>query len=294
MKKILSIAFLTCMVFFAFGQQKAFTVMAVQGSAKIGANAVAIGQQIDATATIAVPNGAYVGLLHQSGNPLELKVPGNVPLEKYHKGFLEGKKSFQDKYMAYVVDGLSGEDNGNYMQNMGITGSVERAISNNEIVIPLPYKTWLVADQFDISWMDKGQGANYKVHVKNMKEETLLSVDGKGKDAKIDLSSLTLEKGQYVLLSVEDESGKRKSNTVHIYIPKQEEKSNLVAEMNAAKGALDMQSSIGCSAYAKICEGNKLYIAAESAYRKAKELSPDIEFYSKSYNAFIDGVLASN
>ena len=294
MKKFLYSFLLVMLAVVVLAQDKAFTVMAVQGSVKNGTAAVNIGQQISSTSTIDVAAGGYLGLLHQSGNPLELKNPGSVPLAKYHKGFLEGKKSFQDKYMAYVVDGLAGDDNSSYMQNMGVTGSVERAISNNEIVIPLPSKTWLKGNEFSVSWMDKVKAKQYKVFVKNMKEETVLELENTSNSVSVNLSEVVKEKGQYLLLSVEDGEGKRKSNVVHIYIPTEEESTLLTEEMNAAKGALNMNSSVGCSAYAKICEGNKLYIEAEMAYKKAKELSPEIDFYKKSYQAFIEGVLASN
>jgi len=128
-------------------QDKVFTVMAVQGSVANGGKTVSVGSQLGSNAVLTLGDKSYVGLLHKSGNSVEFKTAGNYELKTQHDKLASKTKGFQQKYMDYVVNGVTAKNSGgSYQRNMSVTGSVDRALAKNEIIIPLPMKVTLITD----------------------------------------------------------------------------------------------------------------------------------------------------
>ncbi|MES2628185.1 MAG: hypothetical protein V4616_04375 [Bacteroidota bacterium] len=293
MKKLLPIFTLLLLQISLFAQDKAFTVMALQGKATANGKPVSIGQQLNADASLVLNDAAYVGLLHKGGNSLEFKTKGTYPLKPFNEKLSSSSKGFQQKYMDYVVTGMTKKSGGSsYQKNMGITGSVDRALAKNDIIVPLPSKVTLINSKMSVDWMDETQDGKYQVIVKNMKEEPIFQVGVASKSATLDLSSLNLEPEQYYLLTIYAADGDRKSNTVGFYVPTIEEKTALITDFESVNSALDLETSIGLMAYAQFCEQKGLYLDAYQAYKKARQLSPDVAYFDTVYKEFVDDVVA--
>lgn len=293
MKKLNAIIVFLSIVLGMNAQEKVFTVMAVQGKVSMAGKNLTIGQQISSDASIVLNEASYVGFLHKSGNPIEFKTKGNYNLKTYHDKLLAAGKGFQQKYMDYVVTGMTKKaDNSTYQQNMKVTGSVERALAKNEIIIPLPQKVVLLGNQFEMEWMDDSGSEEYTVVVKNMKEEELVRLSTSNKFITVELKDLQLEPQQYYLVSVSNLKSTRKSNVVNFYIPSANEKTTLSNDLEIISTSLDLSSSVGQMAFAQICEEKKLMIEALKAYRKAKDLSPDIDYFATAYKDFVNDIVA--
>jgi len=274
-------------------QDKVFTVMAVQGSVANGGKTVSVGSQLGSNAVLTLGDKSYVGLLHKSGNSVEFKTAGNYELKTQHDKLASKTKGFQQKYMDYVVNGVTAKNSGgSYQRNMSVTGSVDRALAKNEIIIPLPMKVTLITDKFGVEWMDEAKDQTYTVVVMNMKEEPVAKFESTTSSAQVDLSQIALETEQYYLMTVYSKNGKRKSNTVNFYVPSANEKKQLMDELREVTESLDLESSVGLAAFGQICEDRKLLLEALQAYKKAKELSPDIDYFSNTYKNFLDEVVA--
>ncbi len=293
MKKLVPFIALMILQLSIFGQDKMFTVVAVQGKASVGGKNLAIGQQIAGDAAVLVSEASYLGVLHKSGSPVEFKTKGSYNLKTYNDKLASNGKGFQQKYMDYVVNGMTKKsDNSAYQKNMGVTGSVDRALAKRDIIVPLPEKVTLMEPSIDLEWMDEAKVPEYIVTVRNMKEEKLMSSSSMNKSAHVDLKGIELEQQQYYLVTITNKEGNRKSNTINFYIPSADEKAALTNDLADIKSSLDMNSSIGLVAYAQICEEKGLYMDALHAYRKAKELSPDVDYFNTTYKEFVDDIVA--
>lgn len=276
------------------GQDKTYTVVALKGQVNNGGKKLAIGQTLPADATVEVSDASYIGMIHKSGNPLEFKARGSYQLKSYSEKLAASNKGFKEKYMDYVVNGMTKKTGSSaYQNNMKVTGSVDRAIARNEIIIPLPTKVTLLTNQFDLEWMDAKTANQYEVLIKNMKEEKIGSLTTGSTTVGMDWGQFTLEPEQYYLVSIRDASNNRKSNVVNFYIPSEKERADILKELTEIVETMDMNSSVGCMAYGQICEEKGLLLEAFRAYKKAKDLSPDEDTYSKAYQDFMDGIVAS-
>ncbi len=292
MKKFVSFLLL-CFSLNLVAQDKVFTVMAVQGTVAHGSKSVNIGSQLAADAVLTVNEGSYVGLLHKSGNSVEFKTKGTYELKAQHDKLAAKTKGFQQKYMDYVVSGVTAKNQGGaYQKNMKVTGSVDRALAKIDILIPLPTKVVLINEKFQLEWLDEVKSQSYTVLITNMKEEPVAKVESAGNSAEVDLSGIVLETEQYYLTTVSSQAGKRKSNVVNFYIPSATEKKQLLQDLESITSSLDLNTSVGLVAYGQLCEDRKLMLEALQAYRKAKDLSPDIDYFKTTYRNFMDEMVA--
>ncbi len=294
MKKLVALFLSLVFSVALMAQDKVFTVMAVQGAVTNGGKTVGVGSQLSSNAVLTLGDRAYIGLLHKSGNSVEFKAAGNYDLKAQHDKLASKTKGFQQKYMDYVVSGVTAKNGGgSYQRNMSVTGSVDRALAKNEIIVPLPMKVTLINENFGISWMDEAKDQTYTITVTNMKEEPVAKFESSSSSAQIDLSQVALESEQYYLLTVTSQNGKRKSNTVNFFIPGNAEKKQLMDELKEVSESMDLETSVGLAAYGQICEDKKLMLEALQAYKKAKELSPDVDYFNTQYKNFLDEVVAA-
>lgn len=267
-------------------QDNIFTVLSLKGDVTYGEKKLATGQIIKGDNALVIGSNSYVGLIHKSGKPVELKAAGTYQMDKLIGMVKESDGNFSSQFVAYLGKEMGGSDDGNYQSNMTVTGSVERAMKHHGILIALPQKTTLIDSNFNLSWMDTATSKNYQVKVYDMVEDVVYETTSTTNNTSLDLSSVSLEEEEFYIVEVLQ--GKRVSNRIHLYIPNADEK----ADLNNQIAGLNNSSMtvIEKIAAAKFLASLGLHIEASAMYSSALKKDENdaaknaFEHYLTSYN----------
>ncbi len=280
----------TVAVFGQTGPDYAFKVLANKGAneVKVGSawSAVKTGASLKKEDEIKVTENSYLGLVHSSGKPMELKQAGTYKVADLAAKMGAGS-SVLVKYTDFILSSNSADAKKN---RLSATGAVHRGFTSINVFMPDNQYANVYNNLVIINWDVTKVKGPYVVIIKNMFDEELLVKDTNEGTVQIDLNDPKFAGESALLVDVKTKAN-QKSKT--------EDPSHLIKRMSPAEQAkvkkalqeisieVKDETALNKLILAGFYEENKLLIDATTAYEQAIKLAPDVPSYKEAYEEFL-------
>jgi hypothetical protein len=266
------------------GQDYAFRVMASKGTNEVKSGdswqAVKPGSSLKTGDELKLAENSYVGLIHVSGKPVEVRDPGTHKVADLAKNIGPGQ-SVLNKYTDFILSSnAEGKKN-----KLSATGAVHRG-SAGDITVFLPENQY--SDVFNttavVNWESPKAGGPYVVVLKNMFDDELAKYETPETSLQINLAAPELVNESAILIEVSSKAD-----------PKSKSEQKLIKKMNAtqsdkvkkelAEMGTDVTNETAINKYilAGFYEEKKLYIDAITAFEQAIKLEPAYKEYYEDF-----------
>jgi tetratricopeptide (TPR) repeat protein len=245
------------------------------------------GTQLPANAKIMLGENAVVELTNSKNQTITLNKAGIYTMNDLSGDFKSDNSSLAQRYLTYVFNEMANKSDSR-TASLAITGSVERSLNDEVISIYCPESTYIMSKETSFKWDAKNPGESYKVVVKNLFDEEVISQVVDGNEANLDLTKIEFEEDAiYKFIVVDPANPSNKSSELILRIPTQEELTHINNDLNEMEKEADSSSPLYYALLAKYCKVNGLYADAVSNYEKALALAPDSEIIKMEYESFL-------
>jgi len=286
--KFLIVAGFSVMSTLVFGQDYAFKVLANKGSNEVKSGdswqALKTGASLKSGDEIKVAENSYLGLVHVTGKPMEIKQANTYKVSDL-SAKVSGGVSVLNKYTDFILSSNSAESKKN---RLSATGAVHRGS-------PEDIKLYLPENQFSsiynttvfLNWESKGVGP-FVVTLKNMFEDELLRVETAETSLEVSLADPKFASESAILVEVKSKADAKSVSEQHLIkklsADDQKRIKGLLGDINAE---VKDQTALDYLILAGFYEENKLLIDAITSYEKAIKLAPDVPSYKEAYEEFL-------
>jgi hypothetical protein len=275
-----------------FGQgDYAFKVLANKGTNEIKSGdtwmAVKTGASLKASDELKLSENAYIGLVHASGKPLELKTAGQYKVADLASKVATGT-SVLNKYTDFILSSNSAEAKKN---RLSATGAVHRGTPGEAkaiaVYLPDNTKSNVYNNTAIVNW-EEANGP-YVVTLKNMFDEDIQVIETPETSVQLDLSAPKLASESTIIVEVRSKTANAKAKAnQHILkrlTPAQAEAiKKELTEVNAQAGE---ENALSKFILAGFYEQHNLFIDAITAYEQAIKMAPDVPSYKEAYEEFL-------
>jgi hypothetical protein len=270
---------------FAIGQDYAFKVMANKGSNEVKSGdtwtPLKTGASLKSTDELKLVDNAYIGLIHATGKPLEMRQSGSYKVADL-AAKVGGGSSVINKYTDFILS-----SNAETKKNkLSATGAVHRATETAAIKLMLPEK---YADVYNstavINWDGSKATGPYVVVLKNAFDEQLAKFETPETTITLDLSDAKLASEVVILVEVSSKNNPKQISKQHM-IKKMSgaDKEKVKVSLTNISGEVSEPTALNKFILAGFYEENNLLIDAIVAYEEAVKLEPS---YRESYDEFL-------
>ena len=289
-KNILSLAIALVVGISAFAQGS-FKVLSAKGENVLqkGGTYVPLGTgaQLPSNAKIMIGENGLVELSNSNNQTVTLNAPGIYTMNDLAGDFKADNSSVAQRYLSYVFNEMASESDSR-TSNLAITGSVERSLNDASISIFSPESTYIMSKETSFKWAAENPGSSYKVVVKNLFDEEVISMVVEGSSASLDLTQIEFEEDAiYKFLVVDPSNPDSKSGELILRIPTKTEAELISNDLSEIQKDADENSPIYHALMAKYYKSNGLYVDAVAHYEKAIELAPESDAFKIEYEAFL-------
>jgi len=274
---------------FATAQDYAFKVLANKGSntMKSGADWVPLktGATLKDGDELKVVENAYLGLVYNSGKPLELKQPGNYKVKELSDKMKKGGTTVLNKYTDFILSSnAEGKKN-----NLNATGAVNRDVVQHSIHVVLPDNQFAgIYNHLAVVNLETKVAGPYIVTVKNMFDDELNKFETSEKSFQIDLNDAKYVKESAVLLDVKAKSDpKAISKTRLIKKLSATEQATVKKSLAEVSSEIPEQNALNKLILARFYEERNLLIDAITSYEEAIKMAPDVPTFKEEYDYFL-------
>lgn len=268
-----------------FGQDYAFKVLVNKGKneVKSGANwePVKVGASLRSADELKVSDNAYVGLIHATGKPLEVKSAG-----KYKVADLSAKvgtgASVLNKYTDFILSSAQKKNN-----NLAATGAVHRGLDNIKVYLPRA-SSYVYSDTISIEWeKDKTISPPYVVTFTSLFGDELDKVETSNNSISLNLNDAKFANENDIMVKVASKKDKQESEIYTLRKFSRSDKEKVRAAFSEVQAQTADKTALNSLIRAGFFEQNKLLPDAASAYQKAIALEPGVQAYQEAYEAFL-------
>ncbi len=286
--KLIFISSFVLMFSTTFGQDYAFKVLANKGSNEIKSGdtwqAIKTGASLKSADELRLSENAYLGLIHASGKPLEVKQSG------VHKvadlaAQVGGGTSVLNKYTDFILSSNSAEAKKN---RLSATGAVHRGINTIDVFLPKTQNTGVLNQDLVIGWHGEKGRTPYVVILKNMFDDELMKVETSENSIHVSLADPKLSNESAILIEVKslaDATIKSEPRLVKKLAVAERER--VTKELAEVKVAAAEETPLDKFILAGFYETNKLYIDAIATYDGLIKMAPDVPTYREAYEEFL-------
>lgn len=274
-------------------QDYAFKVLANKGNNEIKSGdtwqPLKTGASLKSGDEVKLSDNAYIGLVHNTGKPVELKEAG------VHKvSALEGKvstgTSVLNKYTDFILSSNSAEAKKN---RLNATGAVHRgpiAGVTAPIIVHLPEKenSGIFNKTAIIRWDAGSLAGPYVVTLKNMFEDVLIKQETPEASFVVDLAAEKFASENAILIEVSSKSDPSQASKQHLIkklSPADLEK--VAAAIKDLRSEVSEETAMNKLFLAGFYEQHNLLIDAITAYEEAVRLEPEVPTFKESYEEFL-------
>ena len=272
-----------------FAQDYAFKVLANKGANTLKSGAEWVPLKTGATLKngdeLKVVENAYLGLVYNSGKPLELKQPGNYKVADLSAKMKGNTATVLNKYTDFILSS-NAEDKKN---KLNATGAVNRDVNQHSIHVVLPdNQLSSIYDHLAVVNLDTKVAAPYVVTVKNMFDDELNKFEISETSFQIDLNDAKYVKETAVLLEVKSKSDpKAVSKTRLIKKLSPAEQATVKKKLAEAGPDITEQTALSKLILARFYEEQNLLIDAITSYEEAIKMAPDVPTFVEEYQYFL-------
>lgn len=270
-------------------QDYAFKVLANRGTSEVKSGAswlpLKTGATLKSGDEVKLGDNAYVGLVHVSGKPVEVKEAGIHKVSELEAKVPDGS-SVLHKYTDFILSSNSSESGA----RLSATGAVHRDVkiagpAAIDLLLPESEHTGIFNKNAIVSWETAEQGP-YVVTVKNMFEDVLEQAETSEHLYRIDLASPKYVQENAILIEVSSKANPDKVSKRHmIKRLSPAEMETVAAALEEIKPQIEGNTAVNKMILAGFYENQHLLIDAIYAYQEALKLEP--EAYQALYQDFL-------
>lgn len=271
-------------------QDYAFKVLANKGNNEIksseGWQPLKTGATLKSGDEVKLSDNAYIGLVHNSGKPVEVKEAGVHTVAALESKVGSGS-SVLNKYTDFILSSNSADEPKN---RLSATGAVHRDITEAAAIkVFLPEKDFsgIFNKTAIVKWDSKVAGP-YVVTVINMFEDVLAKEETPETVYEIDFNDERFANETAILIRVSSKADPKQSSKQYMIkkLPPAEFQ-KVTTAMTEVKGQLGNESAMNKLFLAGFYEQNNLLIDAIYAYEQAIKMEPEVPNFRESYDAFL-------
>ena len=288
--KLIFVTTLVAISTFASAQEYAFKVLANKGTNEVKSGAawqpLKTGATLHSGDELKLGDNAYIGLVHVSGKPVELKQSGLHKVAELEAKVPRGS-SVLSKYTDFILSSNSADDRKN---SLSATGAVHRDLNMAapaaiKLLLPVDEHTGIYNSTAFVNWEADGKGP-YVVTIKNMFEDVVESTETSETSYQIDLSSAKYARENAILVEVSSKADPKYVSKRHmIKRLSVAEVEKISAAVHEIKSQLSEETAVNKLFLANFYESNDLLLDAIYAYEQAMSLEPDA--CKESYDDFL-------
>lgn len=269
-------------------QDYAFKVMANKGSNEVKSGdswqAVKPGSSLKSGDELKISENSYIGLIHATGKPMELRQAGSYKVADLAAKMSAGGSSVLSKYTDFILSSnAEGKKN-----KLSATGAVHRGLNDIKVFLPGNQFSDIFNTYAIVSWESSKTGGPYVVLFKNMFDEELAKVETPETSTRVDLTAPEFANESMILVEVKSKADAKVASEQRLIkkmtVAQQEKIKKDIADLG---GDIAEPTALNKYLMAGFYEEKKLYIDAITAYEEAVKMEP-------SYKEFFDDFLLRN
>ncbi len=287
MKKLILFACAFIILATASAQEEyAFKVLVNKGQNSVKAGndwePIKVGAKLTAADEVKLSNNAYLGLVHFSGKPLELKQAGTFKVANLASR-ISKETSVVSKYAEFLLSSNEGRKN-----KLSATGAVSRGF--DQIRVFLPEKaTYIFGDSLAIGWTGNGviQGP-FVVTIRTLFGDELKRLETADSSVMINFGDEKLARENDITIIVEAKGRKSTASDQRILRRySASDRQRVMAQYEEIAPAVSENTAFNHWILARFFEERELIADAASALQLAVWMEPDVETYREDFEAFL-------
>lgn len=272
-------------------QDYAFKVLANKGTNEVKSGEswqpLKTGASLRSSDEVKLADNAYIGLVHASGKPMELKQAGNYKVSELAAKIGAGS-SVLNKYTDFILSSNSAEAKKNKLSATGAVHRGDNEAGAIKVFLPEKQHSSLFNPVAIVNWDGTKVAGPYVVTVKNMFEDELTKIETPENSIRIDLSDPKISSENAIFVEVSSKSDAKQVSQPYLIkklsVADQEKIKKLLGEISTE---VQEQNALNKLILAGFYEGNNLLIDAIAAYEDAVKLAPDVPTYKEAYDEFL-------
>ena len=272
----------------AFGQDYTFKVLANKGANEYKSGdswqALKTGASLKSGDELKVSDNAYIGLVHVSGKPIEVKQAGTFKVSELAAKVSAGA-SVLNKYTDFILSSNSAEAKKN---RLSATGAVHRGLEDIKVFLPENQFSEVFNTIAIINWESSKSGGPYVVTLKNMFDDELAKIETPETTLQIDLNDPKFANETAVLVEVKSKADMKSKSEQHLIKKLSAGRYEAIKKsFTEISSELKEETALNKLILAGFYEENKLLIDAIAAYEQAIKLDPETPSYREAYDEFL-------
>lgn len=267
-------------------QEYAFRVLINKGQNEIKAGndwlPIKVGASLKSADEVKISQNGYLGLVHVSGKPLEVKDAGQHKVVELSAKIKEGS-SVLNKYTDFILSSKTDRSN-----NLTATGAVHRGPDEIKVFLPKQHAIFF-NDEISVSWASVPKTKAYVVRFNSMFGDELGRLEVQDTTVSIDLNSDKFSNEDNILVEVSSKTDTRKvSESIMLKKLSSADKKRITSALSEIATQTEEKTALNQLFLASFYEDHGLLIDAATAYQNAIKLAPTVPQYRSTYTEFID------
>lgn len=268
----------------SFAQGYDFKVLVSKGKTEVKTGdawaSIKVGASLSASDEIKIAENSYLGLMHVSGKPVEIKEAGPHKLADVASKISKGS-SVMSKYTEFILSSEEEKKN-----KLAATGAVHRGALKSPVILYMPRTSYHLGNEVYLSWHSPGNSTEAEVVVMNLAEDELAKYKTEGTSYRLNLNDTKLIKEQNLLIKIVTADGYQSANT-SVKRLQGSRKAEVEREWNEFMSSVSDGTALEKYLQAGFFESHLLLTDALNAYQQALEMAPDVELYKEEYARFL-------
>jgi hypothetical protein len=280
----ITILIVSCIPLLTNAQDYTFKVLVNKGKNEVkstsGWQQIKVGANLKQADELKIAENSYIGLVHVTGKPLELKQSGSYKVIDL-AAKVSGGSSVLNKYTDFILSESTQK------KTLTATGAVHRGLGI-KVFLPPTENAVVYGEVVDLNWDSKKYPAPYVVKLKSVFGDELDVVETKENMIRIDLYGPKLKNEDNIIVEVTPKQGN--SSNPDYYVLKKlsaADKERIKGSLREIETATAEKTALNQLVLAGFFEKNKLLIDASTAYQEALALAPDVPYFKDTYEQFL-------
>jgi len=284
--KLLIIAFATLLFGSVSAQEYAFKVLINKGKNEIKAGndwlPIKVGASLRSADELKISPNGYLGLVHFSGKPLEVKNAGQHKVVDL-AAQVSGGSSVLNKYTDFILSSKKEKVN-----NLTATGAVSRGTGEIKVYLPQSQLAIVFNDNISIAWAKESKTRIYVVTFNSMFGDQLDRIEVQDTTLAVDLNSPKLANEDNIVVVVSSKNDPQiASDDFVLKKLSAGDKKRINNSLSEVAAQVAEKTALNQLYLASFYEQNALLIDAATAYQGAIKLSPGVPDFKAAYNQFL-------
>jgi hypothetical protein len=241
-------------------------------------DALKVGTSLKKNDEIKVGANAYLGLIHASGKPIELKEAKTYKVADLVPKVGAGP-SVLNKYTDFIISSNTQKRN-----NLTATGAVHRGPNNIRVFLPKSELAFAYGDSITIQWEKDKASAPYVVTFTSFFGDELYKTEVTTNSVTININSPAFASESEFQVQVVSKKEGKQSEQYTIRKVKKDERARVKPLLTDVLSQTKDNTAINKLWQAGFFEKEKLFIDAATAYQRAVKLEPSLQ---QAYDEFL-------